>query len=78
MTKGTLTRTIILILALINQFLAIKGMSPFIVDNTELSEFIAFIFTFVASITAWWKNNSFTKEAIQSDNYMKDLKSRRL
>lgn len=72
-SKGTLTRTVLLILALLNQGLAIKGMSPIPVDNAMVTEFISLAFLGVASIAAWWKNNSFTRKAIQADEYKKQL-----
>ena len=37
-------------------------------------EFISMIAMGAASIWAWWKNNSFTKEAIAADNLLRDMK----
>lgn len=72
-TAGTITRTVLLILALINQGLAIKGMSPIPVDNEMITEFISLTVLGAASIAAWWKNNSFTKKALQADAYKEQL-----
>ena len=36
---------------------------------------ITLIFTIVTSVTAFWKNNSFTQEAIIADGLMKDMKN---
>lgn len=69
-TKGTVIRTVCLILALINNVLAIAGKSPLPIDDAVVTEIVSFIFTAAASLAAWWKNNSFTKKAIEADNYI--------
>lgn len=60
---GTLTRIIVLVLALINQALALTGFNPIPVDEDALYQFISMAFMGVASIWVWWKNNPVTKEA---------------
>ena len=74
MTKETLIRTIILALALINQILYIFGFNPLLLENETITELITALFTLSASIWAWWKNNSVTKNAIKADEYLKELK----
>lgn len=74
MTKETIIRTFILLLALINQVLHIFGISPIPVENEMISQLITAVFTVLASIWAWWKNNSFTKEAQEADKFLKELK----
>lgn len=69
-TKGTVIRTVCLILALVNNVLAIVGKSPLPIDDAVVTEIVSFIFTAAASLAAWWKNNSFTKKAIEADNYI--------
>lgn len=64
---GTLTRIIVLMLALINQGLALSGFNPIPVDEDALYQFISMAFMGVASIWAWWKNNPVTKEAKWAD-----------
>lgn len=73
--KDTIIRTAVLTLALANQILSVTGHSPLPVTDEQLSEGITLGFTVVASIWAWWKNNSFTKKAIEADTYLKDIKS---
>ena len=29
----------------------------------------------LAAVWSWWKNNSFTKEAIKADEYLEDLRN---
>lgn len=72
----TIARTIVLALALINQTLAILGKDklPFVED--DIYQICSLIATFITSAVAWWKNNSFTKEAIEADAIKDDLKSK--
>ena len=73
-SKGTLIRTIILALALINQVLAMLGISPLNIADDDISTVISTAWTIVAAVLAWWKNNSFTDAAIKADDFMHELK----
>jgi len=74
---ATMTRTAVLILALANQILSATGHSPIPVDDAQLEQLISTGMTVGAAIWAWWKNNSFTKEAIAADNYLESLIGRK-
>ena len=74
MSKETIIRTVILIVALLNQVLVITGHSIFPVNEDQLTELISVAFTVVTALIAWWKNNSFTAEAIEADRYLKQLR----
>lgn len=76
-SKGTLTRTIVLILALVNQLLAAYGKSPIPLDDEAVTDLISSIFTAGAALAAWWKNNDFTSAAMEGTAYMKRLKTER-
>lgn len=69
-SKGTIIRTVCLILALVNNVLAIAGKSPLPIGDAVVTEVVSFIFTAAASLTAWWKNNSFTQRAIEADEVL--------
>lgn len=73
-STGTITRTIILVLALINQVLTMAGHSPIPIEDETVTELIATAATVAAALVAWWKNNSFTQAAIRGDEVMKSLK----
>ncbi|WP_019236243.1 phage holin [Staphylococcus warneri] len=60
MDTGTIVRTILLIMAWINQILAMNQISPIPVDEMTISTLI----TGVISIWTWWKNNNFTQHAV--------------
>lgn len=73
-SAGTLTRTAVLALALINQILSAAGKPLLPIDSTQLEQMISSGFTVGAALAAWWKNNSFTPEAIEADEFMTRLK----
>lgn len=74
-SKETIIRTIALILSIVNYILTAKGKNPLPFGETEVYEFISMVAMGAASVWAWWKNNSFTKEAIRADDLLKDLKT---
>lgn len=76
MRKDTLIRTVVLIVALVNQFLMLKGHSILPIEETEVNELISVAWTIVSALVAWWKNNSFTQEAIEADKYLAQLRGR--
>ena len=74
-TSGTIARTIILVLALVNQILTAMGHSVINISDESINTLISTGFTIVTAIVAWWKNNSFTQSALKADEVMKELKS---
>ena len=70
-SSGTIARTIILTLALINQVLTSMGHSPLPIENDAITQLVSLITTIIASTVAWWKNNSFTQKAISADKTFK-------
>ena len=72
---GTVIRTVCLILALVNLTLETFGKRIIPISDEQVSELITLIFTIVTSVISFWKNNSFTQEAIIADGLMKDMKN---
>ena len=70
----TIVRTVILIVALIYQGLTISGHSLLPITDDQITEIITLAITIGASLWAWWKNNSFTKNAIEADKVLDELK----
>lgn len=64
---STIVRTAVLILALINQGLSIAGKAVLPITDDQLEKVITLTITIAASVWSWWKNNSYTKPAIESD-----------
>lgn len=74
-SKETIIRTIVLFFTLINMVLTTLGKNPLPFSEDELYLTLTEISTVAATIWAWWKNNSFTQNAIIADSYLKDLKN---
>ena len=73
-SAGTIARTIILVLALINQLLTATGHSVINISDESINTLISTGFTIVTAIDAWWKNNSFTQSALKADEVMREGK----
>lgn len=73
-SKGTLIRTVLLLLALVNQVLTVCGISPLPIADETVTEGISLLFTVVTAVMAWWKNNSFTPAAIEADALLAELR----
>ena len=76
-TAETIIRTVILAVTLINQVLTMLGKNPLPFAEDELYTILSTIASISATVWAWWKNNSFTPEAIAADEYMHELKNAR-
>ena len=73
-SAATIARTAVLAMALINQILSAMGKPLLPIDNAQLEQMISTGFTVGAALAAWWKNNSFTPEAIEADAFMARMK----
>lgn len=73
-SAGTIARTIILALAIINQVLTVTGHSPLPIEDEAITQLVSAAFTIGAALVAWWKNNSFTQPALKGDAVMKRAK----
>lgn len=70
----TIIRTVVLIVALINQGLTIVGWNLLPITDDQIADVITLVFTIGASLWAWWKNNSFTYEAKKADELLDNMK----
>lgn len=75
-TASTIARTAVLLLALTNQMLSAMGKSPLPIESTTVEQLVTAGITTIAALVAWWKNNSFTKEAIAADKEYDRLKAK--
>ena len=73
-TSGTIARTIILLLALVNKVLSVLGYKLIPIEDEQINEAVTLAWTIGSALIAWWKNNSFTKKAILADEYLHDMK----
>lgn len=72
---ATIARTVALALALVNQVLSATGHAVLPIESEQVESIVTTGITIVASIVAWWKNNSFTANAIAADETLKNLKA---
>ena len=72
----TIIRTIVLVIALVNQGLAIFGKEAFPVTEDQVYQAVTLFATIASAVWAWWKNNSFTKNAIEADKLLDALNNK--
>lgn len=65
--SDTITRTIVLFVALINQVIVLFGGDALPFDDNQIYSACSTILTVGASLRCWWKNNSFTTSALKAD-----------
>lgn len=73
-SAATIARTAVLLLALTNQLLSAAGKPVLPIESENLEQLVTAGITIGASLWAWWKNNSFTQEALRGDQMMKELR----
>ena len=62
-TLGTIIRTILLAIGIVNLILTSTGHSPLPFDSDDVNMAISAIYQAVVSVIAWWKDNDFTVKA---------------
>lgn len=73
-SKSTVIRVAILLLALINMVLVNTGHSVLLIDEVWLEGLITDLWVIGAAFVAAWKNNSFTKAALEGDAVMRAVR----
>lgn len=71
----TIIRAVMLFVTLVNTILTMSGKNPLPFAEEELYTWLSSAATVAATLWAWWKNNSFTTEAIEADKYLAELKA---
>ena len=69
--KGTAIRTIVLAIALVNQFLAAFGLTEIPGTTDEQILVISTIFTAASAVVAWFKNNYVTVKGMKQKEVLK-------
>lgn len=73
---ATVARTAALGLALANHLLSAAGKPILPIKSEQVEQLVSAGLTIAAAIPAWWKNNSFTPEALEGDRAMNAAKRR--
>ena len=74
-SKSTIVRTIVLIIAVINAGLVFFGKNTIDISEDAIYEIVSYAFLIGSSVVAWWKNNSFTQEALMGDQLKNEMKA---
>lgn len=72
-TKGTIIRTIMLVLVIVNLILKRTGRPVLEIQEGTVASFVETVIELGTIIVAWWENNSFTQNARKADDYLKKL-----
>lgn len=67
---ATWARSACLVLAFINQALAMFGKQALPILEDDLYQLVTLAVTILVSAWNWWENNSFTKEALEADKVL--------
>ncbi|RSX51334.1 phage holin [Bifidobacterium samirii] len=59
-SAGTIARTIVLLLALINTILVTMGVDTIPIADESINQLVSLAWTVGASLWAWWKDNPVT------------------
>lgn len=73
-SKGTIVRTVMLAIIIINLILKKFGIDVINVSESEILSVVEMFIELAVIIVAFWKNNSFTQNAIKADEFLKELK----
>ena len=76
-SAATIARTACLLLALTNQVLTACGRPILPIESETLNQLVTSGLTVAAALVSWWKNNSFTREALAGDSYLTQLRNRK-
>ena len=74
----TIIRLIVMVVSMVNILLTVNGKNPLPWSEDEMYVGLSQVAAILATIWTWWKNNSFTEEAIEADRYMEELRERNL
>ena len=72
---GTIARTIVLGLGLVNMIIAQLGYVPLDIADNQIYQAVSDLVVIGGAILAWWKNNPFTKNAKIAQEKLKELKA---
>lgn len=73
-SAGTFVSLVLMILGIINLVLQALGKPSIQFGTQEVTIFVTALYTFVAGIYAWWKNNNVTKNALTAQVIFNGLK----
>jgi len=72
-SKGTIIRTILMVLVVINMILKANGKSIINISESEIASFIEYTLEIGIIVVNWWYNNSFSANAKKAQQYLNEL-----
>lgn len=74
-TAGTWVRVVLFLLGVVNYFLAAFGIDIIKFDNEQITQLVNAVYIAVTGFYTLWKNNNFTTEAQEAQQYLDDMKA---
>ena len=74
-TKGTIIRTILMVIVLINLVLKAFGKSAITVDDGVIANVVETVIEIAAIAVGFWKNNSYSEKALKADKFLQALRN---
>lgn len=74
-SAGTIARTVVLAVTLVNMLLTAFGKNPLPFSDSEVYGVVSSVAMVVAVVAAWWKNNAFTQKAVEAQGYLIESKT---
>lgn len=74
-TKGTIIRTILTVIVLINLVLKAFGKSAITVDDGVIANVVETVIEIAAIAVGFWKNNSYSEKALKADKFLQNLRN---
>ena len=73
-SKGTIVRTIAILLVIGNMVLKRFGLDVINVDESAILTFVETLIEIAVIIVGFWKNNSYSENAIKADEFLRVLR----
>ena len=74
-SKGTIIRTIMLIIVIVNLILKACGKNIIDIDEGTVAYYFETILEIAVIIVGFWKNNSYTENAQKADKFLRALQN---
>ena len=73
-SKGTIVRTIMIVLVIVNMILKKLGFDVLNIEEGTVSAFVETALEIAVIAVSFWKNNSFSENALKADKYLSELR----
>ena len=74
-SKGTIVRTISMLLVIVNIILERMGYDIINVDESSILTLVELLIEIAIMIVGFWKNNSYSENAIKADKFLQTLRT---